>query len=375
MQVKTLAEPKHWWSDASSRALTPVHISLEEERGPVTVDHVANFCQRYPGETVTFYTRVAVHEPLSDLTLRISLPTGLALENYRPPPSLADAVPYVEVDERAHYLTWSLKGDIAAGESYEYRAQARVAPTMHNVNLESRAVLVNGEDNPLDEETATLSIGVKGRYLRYLPELYESDELMGRFLMLFESFWGPIDRQIASIHDYFDAKMTPTRLLPWLASWPGLELDEHLSEERQRQLIQAAVWLFRGRGTKKALQQYLEIYTGGEIEIVEHRAHDLRLGPQARLGPGIALGIGNQPHTFTITLRLPPISPPGADEEDQVHRERERIRAIRAIIEREKPAHTDYTLRVETLSPDEQSEAPEEPAAEAEAPTDEPERW
>ena len=29
----------------------------------------------------------------------------------------------------------------------------------------------------------------KGSYLRYLPEIYEDDALMARFLMLFESFW------------------------------------------------------------------------------------------------------------------------------------------------------------------------------------------
>ncbi len=375
MDVKTLAESKHWWGGASSRALTSLPIVVDQEPGPATVDHVADFQGRYPGEVVTFYTRVEAHEPLSDLTLRISLPPGLSLEGYRPPSSLVDAVPYVEVDEQSHYLTWSLKGEVAADERYDYQAQARVDPTPHSQTLESRAVLVSGEHGLLDEKTALLSVKARGDYLRHLPELYENDQLMGRFLMLFESFWGPIDRQIDLVHYYFDAQITPASFLPWLASWPGLELDGRLPEARQRRLIQAAVWLFRGRGTKKALQQYLEIYTGGQADIVEHRAHDFLLGPHARLGPGIALGTGNQPHTFSVTLRLPPITSPDTAEDERLRQERELIGAVRAIIEREKPAHTDYTLQVEPLPEDEPPPALEESAAEAEPPTDTVERW
>jgi hypothetical protein len=132
----------------------------------------------------------------------------------------------------------------------------------------------------------------------------------------------------------------------------GLELDERLPKERQRRLIRSAISLHRRRGTKQGLQEYLETYTGGEVQIIEHRAHNFCLGADARLGPGIALGRNNLPHTFTVILRLPPIAENqvngGGSLEERTRRERERRRVIQAIIEAEKPAYTAYTLYIET---------------------------
>ena len=195
------------------------------------------------------------------------------------------------------------------------------------------------------EETAAIAVSAKGRYLKYLPALYQDDELMARFLMLFESFWAPIEGQIDHLAFYFDPRMTPSDFLPWLASWLDLELDERWPEERRRQLIRSAVSLYRKRGTRRGLEEFLEIYTGERPQIVEHRARNFFLGADGLLGPGSALGRDNVAHTFTVTVRLPPA--PGEDEEERTRHERERRRIIRAIIEAEKPAHTGYELRVE----------------------------
>jgi len=303
------------------------------------VAHVTDFCHRYPGELVTFFTCVEVREATSNLTLRITLPNGLTLHDYSAPPAFKGAAPYVEVDANAHYLVWSLPGNLPAGARYEYQAQARVAPTAHDKEITSRAVVTQGDDR-VGEESVTLNVHAKGSYLRYLPEIYAEDELMGRFLMLFESFWAPIETQIDSISYYFNPEMTPPDFLRWLASWFDLTLNERLPEERRRRLVQAAVSLYRQRGTPQGLKRYLEIYTGGDAHIVEHRSDNFRLGADATLGPAIALGRNNRPHTFTVLLRLPPTD---------VHEEAW-INNIHALIEAEKPAHTAYTLHVEPLT-------------------------
>lgn len=316
------------------------------ERQPVTVSHVVDYNNRYPGEIVTFFTCVGVHWARTDLTLRIALPEGLELEDYRPPEALADAVPYVEVSDNTRYLMWSLPGRIPAGSSYEYQTQARIAPTVRDVALTSRATVSRIADL-LAEESTTVAVRAKGRYLRYLPELYARDELMGRFLMLFESYWGPIETQIDNINRYFNPEMTPPDFVPWLASWFDLTLNERLPEARRRQLIKSAVGLYRRRGTRQGLKQYLEIYTGGEAHIVEHRAANLRLGAAARMGHGIALGRNNRPHTFTVILRVP--SPPGDGSDAPDFTTPAWEASLRALIETEKPAHTAYSLRVERL--------------------------
>ena len=154
----------------------------------------------------------------------------------------------------------------------------------------ARAVDADDDDPPAAESVEILVVG-KGRYMRYLPRIYqEQDELMGRFVMLFESFWAPIESQIDVMPLYFDPALTPLKLLPWLATWVDLALDDHWPEAKRRQLLKAAVGLYRKRGTRRGLQEYLEIYTGAQVQISEHGAHNFLLGPEARLGPGVALG-------------------------------------------------------------------------------------
>jgi phage tail-like protein len=323
--------------------------NTQRDPGSLAIDHVADFCRRYPGETVTFYTRVGVRQNLAGFALTVTIPAGLILGDYQALSGDGGALPVVGLDGGASRLTWNVAGELPAGTVWEFQVQAQVAPTGQDVTLESRAVValrVAGAEMVSAGETATVAISAQGRYLRHLPALYQKDELMGRFLMLFESFWTPIERQVDNIYLYFDPRMTPTDFLPWLASWFHLALDERWPEARRRRLLQAALSLYRKRGTRQGLQECLEIYTGEKSQIVEHRAGDLRLGPDTRLGPGVALGRGNQPHKFTVKLRLPPIS---GDENERARRESERRRAIEAIIEEQKPAHTDYVLQIETL--------------------------
>jgi hypothetical protein len=135
--------------------------------------------------------------------------------------------------------------------------------------------------------------------------------------------------------------------LPWLASWFNLVLDERWPEEKRRRLLRSAVSLYRQRGTCRGLREYLKIYTGEIPQIIEHRARNLVLGIDARLGPGVALGTQNEPHTFTVILRLPPVD--GVEKEEIVQKEENRRRVIERIIEGEKPAHTAYNLQLESL--------------------------
>jgi len=317
----------------------------ENAESPAAVSHVADSCHRHPGELVTFFTRLEARRPLADLTLRVTVPNGLVLGDYQADPALNRLVPYVEITKEGRVLVWQLTHPMPAGTSYEFQAQARVAPANWKINFESQAVATTPGREVMAAESATISIEPKGRYLQYLPELYDQDELMGRFLMLFESFWAPIDIQIDSVAHYFDPRMTPTRFLPWLASWLDLEFDESWSEERTRHLIRWAIALHRSRGTRWGLLKYLELYTGHQAEIVEYRAENFVLGPEARLGPGVALGRKNTPHTFVVTMRLPPIEAETAAERKRL--EDVRRQGIEAIIERQKPAHTVYTLHLE----------------------------
>jgi phage tail-like protein len=318
------------------------------DRSPCSLSHVTDVRRCYPGESVTLRTRVRAREPVHEFTLRIALPDELTPGSTRAP---GEAVPQVGLGTGTRYLLWNTSTTPGV-ETYDYEVEATVAHVSRDTVARSRAVVTSGIGDArslASEETASIAVLAKGGYLKHLPSLYEADELMGRFLMLFESFWSPIQRQIENLPMYFDPRMTPPEFLPWLASWVGLVLDDRWSEEQKRRLIGSAVSLYRMRGTRRGMQEYLEILAP-EVQIVEHRSNNLVVGPGSRLGPAVALGMDNVPNTFTVTVRLPS-DPTPADEGERAQHTLQVRRMITAIIEAQKPAHAGYVLRVDTGQP------------------------
>ena len=160
----------------------------------------------------------------------------------------------------------------------------------------------------------------RSTYLKYLPALYSADDFMGRFLLIFESILGPIERTVENLPYYFDAQLTPPEMLPWLASWLGLVLDERWPEARRRALIRAAVELYQWRGTHRGLSEFLRLYTGVTPEIIEADPRRQTLTEDTAF-------------RFTVRLRVP--NPASLNRA-----------LIEAIIDAEKPAHVGYTLEI-----------------------------
>ncbi len=318
---------------------------------PASLSHVADHSQRYPGEVLTLFTRVIIANQIPGFTLQVSLPSEGMLGDYTTSQNHEGGLPTIVSTADGRYLLWRIERNAEVGERFEYSVELTVPPTNQDLVIESDALLMglNDSDGWRISESVEVSVKAKSRYLKYLPALYYDDEVMGRFLMIFESLWNPIESQIDNIWYYFDPKMTPRELVPWLASWSDLALDERWTEAQQRKLLGSAARLYRMRGTKRGLVEYLEIYTGRRAVITEHRANNLRLGKEAKFGPSIALGQGNRPHSFTVYLRLPPIvAQTGEDDIVVKRKENDRRRTIESIIESEKPAHTTYTLIIET---------------------------
>jgi phage tail-like protein len=169
-------------------------------------------------------------------------------------------------------------------------------------------------------------------YVQYLPAPYQSDDFVGRYLMIVESILGPIERMTDSMANYFDPRLAPAELLPWLASWVGVELDENWPTRRQRALILHAAELQRWRGTRRALRLHLSLYTGRDPLIVEN-FDGMRLGQDAMLGANTRIGSAPRPHSIGVTVfaECP-------DEVDEA--------VLRHIIESEKPAYVQYALEV-----------------------------
>lgn len=307
------------------------------------VSYAADAYKRYPGEDLSFFCRVEVREPLTAFSLEIAVPAGLSLADVAQVtgPHKVDVTVRTVADSL--YVIWEWGERTEPGMVFEFVVKTTVAMRNQDWTVETGAVFtarsaVNG-DRFSDGEWIEIPIASKGAYLRYLPALYTRDDLMGRLLMLFESFWSPVSRQIGQLEMYFDPSTAPADFLPWLASWLDLVLEERWPEDRRRDLLKAARRLYEKRGTRIGLQEYLEIYTGGEVQIVEHKADNLRLGRTAAMGDARALGTQNRPHTFTVIVRLPSLPDDTTDWEG----------ILTQLIDGEKPAHTTYTLKIESV--------------------------
>lgn len=325
-------------------------VQSDSESAPFQVSHVADFNRRYIGEPLTLFTRLDVLQAAPGLTVQISLPANAAFEEYSTSPNVEDSIPEAVVTTEGRYLIWRFGRALRAGERFEFESHTTIPFATDDTDLTSTALAFNEQASGVAPISDSVQVRVKskGNYLKYLPALYYDDEVMGRFLMLFESFWGPIDKQIDSIWYYFDPKLTPSDFLPWLASWSDLALDERWTEEQQRKLLGSAARLYRMRGTKRSLIEFLEIYTGQRAVITEHRANNLRLGKDSRFGHSVALGRSNQPHAFSVSLRLPPLPiTEGDDAATRQRKEQDRRNTIVSIIEAEKPAHTTYSLIIQ----------------------------
>jgi len=327
----------------------------------IQLDHVADFYRRYPGEILTLHTRITVSDTVTGLFyFTVMLPAGLIPLEYGyqapDPPSVPPesggkegglgGVPRMELDTEtdAIRLIWKYEGEFTAGSRYDYQVQVKVAPTREDWVDETQAKWVGyaGETKLFEVvASAPLEVLAKAKILKYLPSIYQDDELLGRYLMFFESFWQPFEDRIKHMPYYFDPKMTPPDFLPWLSSWVSLLVDERLPEARQRDLIREAVALYLRRGTRSALQKRSQICLGvppdeadDYIQIEENKAGNLQLHDDTLLGDALTLGTSDDIYKFTVTITWPP-------QTERLARE-----TIAAIIEAEKPAHTDYQLRI-----------------------------
>ena len=212
-------------------------------------------------------------------------------------------------------------------------------------------------------------------YLRFLPAIYGESEskrdLLERYLALHESVLGGLEQAIVGLPRLFDPFATPDEQFPswlsWLAGWLDFDLNEDWWDEaKARDYLAQAFHLYGKRGTVEGLRRYLKWYAGVEAHIEEPGLHThlWSLGETSTLGfttmlapahwQGAVVGttatldqshltrgedfgavlFEDLAHRFCVQVYCAELTRPGALED------------VRAVIEREKPAHTDCHLCV-----------------------------
>ncbi|MBV9327033.1 MAG: FHA domain-containing protein [Chloroflexi bacterium] len=149
-------------------------------------------------------------------------------------------------------------------------------------------------------------------YLDFLPVIFHDGDFLGRFLMIFQSVWEPLEYRQDHMDMYFDARTCPPSFLTWLADWLSVSVGQVMEEGRLRGLLGEAVELYRWRGTRYGLTRLIEVCTG--------------------LRPVIAEAPSN-PAVLHIRVTIP--------SESNLDRD-----MIERLIREHKPAHTAYQLEV-----------------------------
>lgn len=141
------------------------------------------------------------------------------------------------------------------------------------------------------------------------------------------------DEKRGVFNSYFSTDMD--EFLTWMAGWMSLVLKEDWELEKKREVIARIIPLYRIRGTKEGLEKYLQIYAGKNTSVYEFM-EPFQVGITSTVGVNSIIGEG-RPYYFEVDLYLP-IPDLAAKEKEE--------KAIRDIIEIEKPAHTYYDLKV-----------------------------
>lgn len=230
----------------------------------------------------------------------------------------------------------------------------------------------DGSETPLLDQVQ-VSYG-RDTYAQFLPPVYRGDppraDFLDRFLGPAQSVLEGIEGEIRDLPHLFDPASSPSGEPPswlgWLSGWLAFILDEHWTEPQAREYVARAFELYGKRGTIEGLRRYLKIYAEVEAHIEEpaREAKIWSLGDAGLLGFSTMLAPGplqgavagstatvdqshlttgedfgaalfeDVAHRFCVRVYCAELTRPGA------------LEVVRAVLDREKPAHTTYDLCV-----------------------------
>ncbi|TFG44135.1 MAG: hypothetical protein E4H43_00795, partial [Bacteroidia bacterium] len=109
--------------------------------------------------------------------------------------------------------------------------------------------------------------------------------------------------------------------LKWLAGWTALVLKDDWDLSKKREIIARIIPLYRMRGTKRGLEEYLKIYVGKQITILDN-VDPFRVGVSSRVGRKARIG-GLRPYFFIVEVDVMYMfswdDVPGTDQERLTH--------------------------------------------------------
>jgi len=213
-----------------------------------------------------------------------------------------------------------------------------------------------------------------GQYLQYLPRIFKEGigpevEFLGKYLKIFEALLsgredGPGGQEVIGLEDRIalfinclDAGLTPVQevtystggpvldspFLTYLAQWVALVFDQNWSLSKKRQWLQKIVPLYKKRGTKSGLVEYLNMFVGRQV-VVEELPGGFIIAVNSTIGSDTFIA-GAPAYYFRVKINY---GFPEDGEPFDINEWKNIKKGITAIVDLEKPAHTYYNLDART---------------------------
>lgn len=111
-------------------------------------------------------------------------------------------------------------------------------------------------------------------FLNTFPEIYrEQGSFFHRYLSIFSSIYMDFQERIDRFHTCLDLESAPYEVLPVLADWLGIQVEDSLLEgEELCRLLQEAPYLIRYKGTRGAVERISELILKARVILVERNA-------------------------------------------------------------------------------------------------------
>ena len=106
--------------------------------------------------------------------------------------------------------------------------------------------------------------------LDQLPVSMLDHDFFVRFVSIFQAMGTTLLEDADNVEHVADTTVAPSPMLPYLASWIGVEtIDDSQPESLQRRIVAGAAKTLTWRGTARGLSSYLELISEGPAVIEE----------------------------------------------------------------------------------------------------------
>lgn len=106
--------------------------------------------------------------------------------------------------------------------------------------------------------------------LDQLPVSMLDHDFFVRFVSIFQHLGTTLLEDADNIEHVASTTVAPSPMLPYLASWIGVEtIDDSQPESLQRRIVAGAAKTLTWRGTARGLRSYLELISDGPAEVDE----------------------------------------------------------------------------------------------------------